>query len=361
MYAQPQKITLKDIAQASGYSLTTVHRAMNHKEGVSRSVQKEILDLARDMGYTTNYVAAALKRRQVNIAIVMPTSDKSGKHYFQYIWNGCHESVEEFSGYNINCIDRPFEIGMGMQEEVSKQLEILQDLYDNWIGQLDGLIFSPHVYSEKIELVLNKFSTKGVPVVLIDNDLKNSDRMCCVAPNDVHIGRLAGEFLSMALANRKGKILLLTGDTHSDAHRMNEQGFFECLTENSTGLEVVPVPEHLQDKEKTLQELFMDPQVIAAYSVRARNTIPMCVAAQASGRLKDITLVGSDLFPQSACMLKEGVLKAIIYKNPYEKGKIAYKILFDVIFKGTKLDSDLQYVPISIILKTNLPYFERLI
>ena len=74
-----KKITLKDIAQASGYSLVSVHRAMNNKEGVSKAVRQEILNVASELGYTTNYVASALKRRQVNLAVVLPEAEDGGK------------------------------------------------------------------------------------------------------------------------------------------------------------------------------------------------------------------------------------------------------------------------------------------
>ena len=81
MEVEVKKVTLKDVAQASGYSLVSVHRAMNNKEGVSKAVRQEILKVASDMGYTANYVAAALKRRQFNLAVVLPEPDEAGKYY----------------------------------------------------------------------------------------------------------------------------------------------------------------------------------------------------------------------------------------------------------------------------------------
>ena len=46
LFIDVKKITLKDIAQASGYSLVSVHRAMNNKEGVSKEVRQQILNVA---------------------------------------------------------------------------------------------------------------------------------------------------------------------------------------------------------------------------------------------------------------------------------------------------------------------------
>lgn len=132
-----KKITLKDIAQASGYSLVSVHRAMNNKEGVSKAVRQEILNVASELGYTTNYVASALKRRQVNLAVVLPEAEDGGKYYFRYVWKGCRAAESEVSGYNLNVMDFTFPVSdsKGSEEQVS----ILKKLYDEW--EIDWMVF----------------------------------------------------------------------------------------------------------------------------------------------------------------------------------------------------------------------------
>ena len=60
------KATLKDIAHTLGVSTTTVHRALNGKQGVSDEVSLQIRQLAAQMGYKTNYMASALKRKDIH-------------------------------------------------------------------------------------------------------------------------------------------------------------------------------------------------------------------------------------------------------------------------------------------------------
>ena len=95
--------------------------------------------------------------------------------------------------------------------------------------------------------------------------------------------------------------------------------------------------------------------------MRARNTIPMCEAAIQSGRLEELFLVGSDLFQESAKMLNDGILKAIVYKGPYQKGYMGYKTLFGYLIKGTPPKGDAISVPISIILQNNIKFYEEFI
>ncbi|MBR2310235.1 MAG: LacI family DNA-binding transcriptional regulator [Oscillospiraceae bacterium] len=45
-----QKVTLKQIAEQAGVSLTTVHRVLNGKGGCSKQVEENILRIAREQG-----------------------------------------------------------------------------------------------------------------------------------------------------------------------------------------------------------------------------------------------------------------------------------------------------------------------
>ena len=101
--------------------------------------------------------------------------------------------------------------------------------------------------------------------------------------------------------------------------------------------------------------------IIAAYSVRAKNSIPLCRAVMDAGKEKDIIIIGSDLFKETEKMLKDGVLSAVIYKNPYQKGFQAFKILFEAVIKGLMPKAEKVYVPISVILRSNLRFFKEFI
>lgn len=362
VFIEVKKVTLKDIAQASGYSLVSVHRAMNNKDGVSKAVKQEILNVANELGYTTNYVASALKRRQVNLAVVLPEAEEGGKYYFRYVWKGCRAAEAEEAGYNINVMDFTFHVQGSSGDE--EQMEILRKLYDDWGDRLDGLLTTPNINSLQMQCLLSQFTGRGVSVVLIDNDFKDCGRLCCIAPNDTYTGRLAAELMNMVLQGRKGTILVAQGDERSLSHKMNAMGFEAYFKENNENITVKCVQdlnEGEANRRQMLECITEDSSIIGAYSARARNTIPMCEAVISSGRKDEIFAVGSDLFPESARMLNDGVLKAIVYKNPYEKGYAAFKTLFEYLIKGILPKGEAISVPISIILQNNIQFFKDFI
>ena len=51
-------VTLKDVAEKLGVTITTVHKALNGKEGVSEKRRAEIMKVAAQMGYKVNYMAS---------------------------------------------------------------------------------------------------------------------------------------------------------------------------------------------------------------------------------------------------------------------------------------------------------------
>ena len=95
--------------------------------------------------------------------------------------------------------------------------------------------------------------------------------------------------------------------------------------------------------------------------MRARNTIPLCDAALRLESERKLLLLGSDLFDQSAEMLRRGVLKGIVYKNPYQKGFLGLKVLVEQLLMDKPPRSDRLFVQISVIMRNNLVFFEEFI
>lgn len=354
-------VTLKDIADATGFSLVSVHRAMNGKSGVSEKTRQKILSAARQMGYTANVMASMLKRKTVSIAIVIPEGG-GGSLYFNYMWKGCRDYISEISGYQIRFIECPFILQPGTHLEEQEQLRVLDDLYQAHGDELDGLLTAPMLNTAALQERLMRFIRRGVQVVLIDNDFPDSGRLCCIAPNDENTGRLSAELMCSMVHQSAGSILVAAGNETSLSHRLNAMGFSDYVRTHRPELSVVMVndPPSTPTADCFLDYL-SDPGVIAAYSVRARNTIPLCNAALKLEARKKLLLLGSDLFDQSADMLRRGVLKGIVYKNPYQKGFLGLKVLVEQLLLDKPPKNDKLFVQISIIMRNNLVFYEEFI
>ena len=68
------RVTLQDIARATGYTSNTVSRALKDKTDIAPETRKLIQKKAREMGYVRNYIASSLRSgRTKTIALISGT------------------------------------------------------------------------------------------------------------------------------------------------------------------------------------------------------------------------------------------------------------------------------------------------
>lgn len=66
-------VTLKDISKQSGFSVTTVSRALTGYDDVSKKTRDHILKIADDLGYQPNHIARQLQgQRTQTLGLIMP-------------------------------------------------------------------------------------------------------------------------------------------------------------------------------------------------------------------------------------------------------------------------------------------------
>ena len=72
-------VSMKDIALRCGVSVGTVSKALNGRPDVGESTKQQILSVAKELGYTANSAARALKtNRSYCIGIVFTDLSNSG-------------------------------------------------------------------------------------------------------------------------------------------------------------------------------------------------------------------------------------------------------------------------------------------
>ena len=66
-------ITLKQMADLTGFSVSTVSKAWNDKCDISPSTKKKILEIAKNYNYSPNHLAVSLRRQKTEtIAVIVP-------------------------------------------------------------------------------------------------------------------------------------------------------------------------------------------------------------------------------------------------------------------------------------------------
>lgn len=92
------KVTLKDISRESGYSITTVSRALGGFSDVNEQTRAHILKIARELGYQPNLVARQLQsQRTYTIGLIVPASERCEEDdFFSTLLKGVTYSAAQF-------------------------------------------------------------------------------------------------------------------------------------------------------------------------------------------------------------------------------------------------------------------------
>ncbi|HCD2523372.1 TPA: LacI family DNA-binding transcriptional regulator [Corynebacterium striatum] len=145
--------TLKDLAAATGVSISTVSRALANHPAISQATTKKVKDAAEKLGYRPNAQARALRgSRSDAIGVVIPNL---ADPYFARIAAAIEAEAERegIAAIMTTCSESP--------ERLAKALDAL-----TW-RQVDGIITVP---VEGAEAALNE-AAKSRPLLLIDREL----------------------------------------------------------------------------------------------------------------------------------------------------------------------------------------------
>jgi LacI family transcriptional regulator len=354
-----KRVTIKDIASQAGVSLGTVHLALNDKAGVSERTRSRILAIARELDYRPNAVAASLKRKEIHIAACFPEMLGDNRFYYPQLWNGyraCQNSLQDF---NVDFQEFTYPENCKEEQSTIDRLESLKLLREQLeAGVLDGLV----VHGNRCpfsEAQLRHYVDQGLTLALVDADLPDSGRLCCVAADYDSIGRTLAEQI-LGRIPYCGSILMCAGKEEYPSHRLIVKGFEDYMAEN--GYENLIYKEHSNEVSEEAYQCILQhirrPDVAAACCVSSRSSMMLGQALEESGKAGKVVAVGSDLFDENKDFLRRGVFQNLMQKNPFAQAFMATRFLSDYLLKDVRPE-ELFVVGSQLVFRSNLSLFEK--
>ncbi|WP_448375042.1 LacI family DNA-binding transcriptional regulator [Fervidobacterium sp.] len=228
--------TIKDVANASGFSINTVSRALSGRGYVKKETKEKILKIASELGYSRNCTASALRTRKTHLIGVVVV-DNSNPFYADVI-KGIELEARSY-GYTI--------ILMNTDRNYENEEKAINTLIQR---RVEGLIITA-VQSRTddiVELVKNK-----IPNVIIGAKLENIPTNY-VCSDDEYGGYLAAKHL---LETGHREILFLNAVRYKYAARVREEGIRKALKTFSkkASLDVIYSKEGFENAYETFQAL----------------------------------------------------------------------------------------------------------
>ncbi len=204
-----QRVTMKEIAQETGFSVNTVSKALRDAPDLSAQTKRMIKDVAKRLGYVANNMASALRSGYSNV-LALIVADISNP-FFGIL---CKEIEQQAARHNYTVIV------FNTEEDPEKEDRAIRTALSQ---NVDGVLLAPSQNGAEAVRLLQAY---GKPCVLIGRYF--ADRPAdAVLYDDENGGYLAGKHL---LDCGCRNLLMINAPNNSSAEN-RAKGFARAMTE----------------------------------------------------------------------------------------------------------------------------------
>ncbi|HBR03702.1 MAG TPA: hypothetical protein DD738_13955 [Ruminiclostridium sp.] len=331
------RITLKDVAEHSGYSLRTVKKVFNDSEGVSKKARTKITASAEALNYKFNRIASALaKNYDIRIAIVY--NDVS-KYYFPEVDKGFIDCAEELRDFGVS-----IEFHKVSSFALEAQQKILEDFMER--DDIKGVIVQP-ISASGLNKHIGRLVDAGKVVATFGADAPESKRLFYVGPEAYKSGRIASQILANYIG-KSGKVFVINQATEHMQSIERIRGFKNRVNEVYPNIEVYEIntPFNKNMYYDMVKSIVLNEEVKGIFCTDADVYIAGNVLKELDR--KDIVILGYDFSKETHDLMKEGYIKVILTQEPESQGYISLKTLCEYILHHKKPEKEKIFTKISI-------------
>lgn len=317
-----KKVSIKDVANLAGVSVSTVSRALNNGTYVAPEKREQIMKAIETLDYRPNYFAKGLKAGSSElIALIVPNINNP---VYAMIAQGV-ETVARTKGYTV--------VLCNTDDDIQTEITQLAQLKGR---NVDGFIFaSATTASNHIQGLM----AEGIPVVEV---MRASNDANAVTVDNFRIGYSATEYL---LQRGHKKILNFTGNPKIGSFRVRTDGYRSAMQDysaeycekNLVHTETENIEEQSRCLEKAIRENGTPDAIFCVNWLRA-------IAAYKTAKRLGLHI------PEDFSVISVDDLEFTEYLNPalttisqpfYEMGKRSAEMLIDMLGdKGKSAPSD---------------------
>jgi LacI family transcriptional regulator len=338
------------IAKLAAVSIGTVDRALHGRPGIRESTRQRVLQIARQMAYTPNLAARALRVYSANarIGVCIP---REIHFFYDQLWSGVLDEARRVAQLGVQLIYRPVHT-LGVEDTAAFR-ELVQ-------SGVNGIILTAG-NPKGLKPLIDDAEKNGIRVLCVSTDAPESRRSSVVCVEPWLNGCLAGELMGKLLP-RDSVVAVVAGMLSTEDHRRKTDGFSEAFPRHCPGAKIIEVIEGREDEDESFQKTFdllgRVPALAGLY-VNTVNCLPVCRALGARGLAGKIKLITTDLFPEMSPYFKKGIITASIYQQPHRQGQTAVRLMSD------NLTSKVPFPPIvhlspGVVMSSNLHLFREM-
>jgi LacI family transcriptional regulator len=213
-----KEVTIYDVAKVLNVSPSTVSRGLKNHPHIRKETKKNIIAMAKEMGYQQNKFASNLRQKHTNtIGVVVPKLDS----YFMATVISGIEKITAQNGYGL--------IISQSQESWKKEISCISTLFNS---RVDGLLVSLAFDTKNLEH-FNILLNKDIPVVFFDR-VTDCNRCISIVIDNYKAGY---EATSHLIEQGCKRIVHIGGNLLRNVYSERFRGYKQALTDNKIEFE----------------------------------------------------------------------------------------------------------------------------
>ncbi len=228
------------------------------------------------------------------------------------------------------------------EDDRDGQISVVQDFISRSVS---GIVLAP-LDDTALRSPVADATRAGIPVVIIDSDLKGQEYISFIATDNYLGGKLAGQKM-VDLLKGKGRVILLRYQEGSASTAKREQGFLDAVAE-AGGITVISSNQYggattetaYRASENLLAPLKGPGSALGIDGIFCPNestTFGMLRALEDEGFAGRVKFVGFDSSTKLVEALRDGKLQALVVQAPFRMGYLGVKTMVGYL-KGEKVE-----------------------
>ncbi len=306
--------TIRDIARESGFSVTTVSRALNGYSDVNEQSRMKIIETAKQLNYVPNKAAQSLVKQNSNtIAMIISGMEPKGSvdNLVYSLISGMYIMAEKM-GYQV--------VLFTMSSAYQREKSYVQFCREHNIkgAVITGIRTDDKYFEEVVE--------SDLPCVLIDIPLEGVN-LSSIAIDNIEASK---KIVQILIDNNHKNIAMVSGRKEATVSLERYEGYKQALVENGILInndyvvkgdfleqKAYEVSKELLKKNKEITAVFCASDMMAIGCMKAIKELGLEIP-------KDISIVGFDNIPLAKYTTPP---LTTVNQDFYERGKVAVEQL----------------------------------
>ena len=331
MVRSKKPVTIQDVAQVAGVSVSTVSRVLNDKDDVAPETYERVQGVIQQLGYTSSLAARSMRSRRTNvIGLILPDVEDPF-------------TIQVMRGVNRAIMELDFDLIAYTSGSIKRHSSAEREQY--YVSLLNGSITDGVII---VAPAATSFST-AAPVVVVDPNNDCPDCLAVIASNRAG----ATEAMEHLLGLGHTRIGFIGGRPDLQCAQRRLQGYEDALRQANIAVEpdLVAVGDFTAEKGRECARnlLSLPKPPTAIFAANDQSAFGVIEAAREAGLRvpDDLSVVGFDNIPEAA------------YYNPAlttvdqfmdRMGYVATEMLISLV-SGEPLENDLYKVPTKLIVR----------